>query len=45
VTFSAKCRHAFGLVMEWAVMHQTELTENWTSLETQGNFKRIAPLI
>ena len=34
-----------GLVMEWAELHQSELRENWTTIETEGKFKRIAPLV
>lgn len=34
-----------GLVMEWAEMHQAELTENWTTISQTGTFKRIAPLV
>jgi hypothetical protein len=35
----------FGLVMEWAELHQTELQENWTTLAAEGKFRRIAPLV
>lgn len=34
-----------GLVMEWAEMHQADLTENWTTISQTGTFKRIAPLV
>jgi len=34
-----------GLVMEWAEMHQADLTENWTTISQAGTFKRIAPLV
>ncbi len=35
----------FGLVMEWAELHQVELRENWTTLAAEGKFKRVAPLV
>ena len=35
----------FGLVMEWAEIHQAELMENWTTLAAEGKFRRIAPLV
>jgi hypothetical protein len=31
--------------MEWAEIHQAELSENWTTLAAAGKFRRIAPLI
>jgi len=34
-----------GLVMEWAEIHQAELSENWTTLAAEGKFRRIAPLV
>lgn len=35
---------AFGLVMEWASMHQNELTENWNLLVADKSPKKIEPL-
>jgi hypothetical protein len=37
-------RRALSLVLEWANEHRQELTDNWISLETTGNFSKIAPL-
>jgi Domain of unknown function (DUF4160) len=34
-----------GLVMEWAELHQQELSHNWHLLETEGRYERIAPLV
>jgi hypothetical protein len=34
----------FGMVMEWAVLHQDELLENWELAREQAPLKRIAPL-
>jgi hypothetical protein len=34
-----------GLVMEWADLHFLELISNWTSLETEGTFHTIEPLV
>ncbi|NPV01416.1 MAG: DUF4160 domain-containing protein [Brevinematales bacterium] len=34
-----------GLVVEWAEMHSGELNGNWESLETDGKFKKIKPLV
>jgi hypothetical protein len=31
--------------MEWAEIHQAELSENWTTLAAEGKFRRIAPLV
>jgi hypothetical protein len=33
-----------GLAMEWAMLHQTELLENWNKLEKSGKFNKIEPL-
>lgn len=33
-----------GLVTEWATLHQSELMENWISLELSGTFRAIEPL-
>ena len=35
---------AFGLVMEWAMFHQTELLENWQLMTEDKPLKKIAPL-
>ena len=35
---------AFGLVMEWASLHQNELMENWVLLKEEMNIKKIEPL-
>jgi hypothetical protein len=35
---------AFGLVMEWASLHQNELMENWVLLKEEMNVKKIEPL-
>ena len=35
---------AFGLVMEWAAQHQTELLENWQRARRQEVLLRIEPL-
>ena len=35
---------AFGLVMEWASVHQTELMENWNNLGQNKVPNRIDPL-
>jgi hypothetical protein len=34
----------FGMVMEWASRHQTELLENWELARQRARLKRIAPL-
>jgi len=35
---------AFGLVMEWASLHQNELMENWVLLKEERSVKKIEPL-
>ena len=35
---------AFGLVMEWASLHQNELMENWVLLKEERSVKKIQPL-
>ena len=35
----------FGLVMEWAELHQVELLSNWNTLVTSGKFLPILPLV
>lgn len=32
------------LVLEWAALHQQELMENWRAMQTDGTFRKIAPL-
>ena len=34
----------FGMAMEWAALHQTELSENWDLARQQAPLKKIAPL-
>jgi Domain of unknown function (DUF4160) len=33
-----------GLVMEWAAMHQQELTEDWELARHHATLKKISPL-
>ena len=35
---------AFGLVIEWAVMHKKELVENWREAEKHQPLNKIEPL-
>jgi len=35
---------AFGLVMEWALIHQTELMNNWELMSSSLPLKSIEPL-
>ncbi len=35
---------AFGLIMEWASLHQNELMENWVLLKEERSVKQIEPL-
>ncbi len=35
---------AFGLIMEWASLHQNELMENWVLLKEERSVKKIEPL-
>jgi hypothetical protein len=35
---------AFGLLMEWALLYQEELRENWSNMEQGLAFKKIDPL-
>jgi hypothetical protein len=35
---------AFGLIMEWAAIHQAELMENWSLAKQNAPLKRIVPL-
>jgi len=34
----------FGLVMEWALVHQDELRQDWRLVQTQTPPNKIAPL-
>jgi hypothetical protein len=34
----------FGMVVEWASLHQDELIENWELVRQQAPLNRIAPL-
>jgi hypothetical protein len=34
-----------GFVMEWAKLHQAELSASWTMLAEKGMFDRIPPLV
>ena len=35
---------AFGLVMEWASLHQSELSENWRLMTEDEPLQKIDPL-
>lgn len=37
-------KRALSMVLEWANEHRDELLSNWNSLQTTGNFSKIAPL-
>ncbi len=37
-------KRALALVLEWANEHRDELLKNWNSLETTGEYSKIAPL-
>ena len=37
-------KRALSLVLEWANEHRQELMNNWISLETTGDYSKIAPL-
>ena len=37
-------KRALSMVLEWANEHRDELLNNWNSLQTAGNFSKIAPL-
>jgi len=34
-----------GLVIEWATLHQQELSGNWKSIQDSGQYQKIAPLV
>ena len=38
-------RRALSLVLEWANEHRNELMNNWTSLQTTGEYSKIDPLV
>ncbi|MDR0873315.1 MAG: DUF4160 domain-containing protein [Prevotellaceae bacterium] len=35
---------ALGLVVEWAILHKSELLENWKHIEQQQTLQKIEPL-
>lgn len=35
----------YGVVMEWALMHQKELMDNWNRLQKEQSIKKIKPLV
>ncbi|MEK7327315.1 MAG: DUF4160 domain-containing protein [Chloroflexota bacterium] len=37
-------RRALSLVLEWAALHQTELTENWRRLQHNESAQKVPPL-
>ena len=37
-------KRTLSMVLEWANEHRDELLNNWHSLQTTGNFSKIAPL-
>jgi Domain of unknown function (DUF4160) len=37
-------KRALSLVLEWANEHRDELMNNWNSLQTTGEYSKIAPL-
>lgn len=37
-------KRALNLVMEWFEIHKDELFDNWNSIRTTGEFKKIQPL-
>ena len=34
-----------GLVVEWAEIHQGDLLDNWQSLQTNGTYQKVKPLV
>jgi hypothetical protein len=44
IYFGSLPARAFGLVMEWASLHQKELMENWVLLKEERSVKKIEPL-
>jgi len=34
-----------SLVIEWAQDHKNELLNNWNSLQSSGNYRKIEPLV
>ena len=37
-------KRALALALEWANEHRDELMNNWNSLQTTGEYSKIAPL-
>lgn len=37
-------KRALALVLEWANEHRDELMQNWKSMQTTGEYSKIAPL-
>jgi hypothetical protein len=35
----------YGVVMEWALIHQKELMNNWNRLQNEQSIKKIKPLV
>jgi hypothetical protein len=35
----------YGIVMEWAILHQKELMENWNRIQNEEPTKKIKPLV
>jgi phosphomannomutase len=35
---------ALGLVVEWAILHKSELLDNWMRIENQQSINKIEPL-
>ncbi len=44
VTQGKLSKRALALVLEWANEHREDLIGNWNSLQTTGEFSKIAPL-
>jgi len=34
-----------GLVLEWAEIHKEELMNNWSSIQSTGQYNKIQPLV
>jgi hypothetical protein len=37
-------KRALNLVLEWYEIHKSELLEDWNSIRSTGEFKKIGPL-
>jgi len=35
---------ALGLVIEWAILHKSELLQNWYNIEQKQSLQKIEPL-